>query len=147
MKPAVKAVERKSSGKEKKAAVPTAEPPKPSSGPVITDSGPAEGKQLREATEKPKIIFVIGGPGSGKGTQCAKIVKKYGGGVRYVCHTPLTGAECMTAPARDFFPHALLSAVGTGTAVSLGVSCTQARSECPTALGRAAHQKVIPFSP
>ncbi|CAG2182489.1 unnamed protein product, partial [Oppiella nova] len=26
----------------------------------------------------PVIIFVIGGPGSGKGTQCEKICKKYG---------------------------------------------------------------------
>ncbi|CAG2189839.1 AK [Mytilus edulis] len=25
-----------------------------------------------------KVLFVIGGPGSGKGTQCAKIVEKYG---------------------------------------------------------------------
>ncbi|KAL8598218.1 hypothetical protein ACOMHN_043289 [Nucella lapillus] len=25
-----------------------------------------------------KVVFVIGGPGSGKGTQCAKIVEKYG---------------------------------------------------------------------
>ena len=25
-----------------------------------------------------KVIFVVGGPGSGKGTQCEKIVKKYG---------------------------------------------------------------------
>ena len=25
-----------------------------------------------------KIVFVLGGPGSGKGTQCAKIVDKYG---------------------------------------------------------------------
>ena len=24
------------------------------------------------------VVFVIGGPGSGKGTQCEKIVKKYG---------------------------------------------------------------------
>jgi adenylate kinase family enzyme len=24
------------------------------------------------------IVFVLGGPGSGKGTQCAKIVEKYG---------------------------------------------------------------------
>jgi len=24
------------------------------------------------------IVFVVGGPGSGKGTQCAKIVEKYG---------------------------------------------------------------------
>ena len=26
----------------------------------------------------PKICFVIGGPGSGKGTQCEMLVKKYG---------------------------------------------------------------------
>ncbi|ESO98837.1 hypothetical protein LOTGIDRAFT_113888, partial [Lottia gigantea] len=25
-----------------------------------------------------KVVFVVGGPGSGKGTQCAKIVEKYG---------------------------------------------------------------------
>lgn len=24
--------------------------------------------------KKPKVVFVLGGPGSGKGTQCAKIV-------------------------------------------------------------------------
>ena len=40
------------------------------------------GNELREAEEKPMIIFVIGGPGSGKGTQCKKIVEKYGGGFR-----------------------------------------------------------------
>ena len=27
------------------------------------------------ATAKPWIVFVLGGPGAGKGTQCAKIVK------------------------------------------------------------------------
>ncbi|XP_043555182.1 UMP-CMP kinase [Chiloscyllium plagiosum] len=27
---------------------------------------------------KPKVVFVLGGPGAGKGTQCVKIVKKYG---------------------------------------------------------------------
>ena len=40
--------------------------------------------ELRETTEKPLIMFVIGGPGSGKGTQCAKIVEKYGKGFRCV---------------------------------------------------------------
>lgn len=40
------------------------------------------GNELREAEEKPMIIFVIGGPGSGKGTQCKMIVDKYGGGFR-----------------------------------------------------------------
>ena len=36
------------------------------------------------------LIFVIGGPGSGKGTQCKMIVEKYHGGFRwhtsYVCY-------------------------------------------------------------
>lgn len=27
--------------------------------------------------EKPKIVFVLGAPGSGKGTQCANIVNEY----------------------------------------------------------------------
>lgn len=30
------------------------------------------------ARPKPQIIFVLGGPGAGKGTQCAKIVHDYG---------------------------------------------------------------------
>lgn len=28
--------------------------------------------------EKPKVVFVLGGPGAGKGTQCANIVKEFG---------------------------------------------------------------------
>ena len=27
--------------------------------------------------EKPKIIFILGGPGSGKGTQCEDMINKY----------------------------------------------------------------------
>ncbi|XP_006768594.1 PREDICTED: adenylate kinase isoenzyme 1 isoform X3 [Myotis davidii] len=33
---------------------------------------------MEEKLKKTKIIFVVGGPGSGKGTQCEKIVQKYG---------------------------------------------------------------------
>ncbi|XP_076828750.1 UMP-CMP kinase [Brachyhypopomus gauderio] len=29
-------------------------------------------------TMKPQVVFVLGGPGAGKGTQCAKIVEHYG---------------------------------------------------------------------
>ena len=29
-------------------------------------------------SQRPKVIFVMGGPGSGKGTQCDKIVDEYG---------------------------------------------------------------------
>ena len=32
----------------------------------------------KNADSKPEVVFVVGGPGSGKGTQCAKIVEKYG---------------------------------------------------------------------
>ena len=35
-----------------------------------------EGKSASD--NKPNIVFVIGGPGCGKGTQCKKIIKKYG---------------------------------------------------------------------
>ncbi|XP_038601583.1 adenylate kinase isoenzyme 1 isoform X1 [Tachyglossus aculeatus] len=34
--------------------------------------------RMAEKLKKSKIIFVVGGPGSGKGTQCEKIVEKYG---------------------------------------------------------------------
>ncbi|KAJ8011270.1 hypothetical protein DPEC_G00056410 [Dallia pectoralis] len=30
-----------------------------------------------EMTMKPQVVFVLGGPGAGKGTQCAKIVENY----------------------------------------------------------------------
>lgn len=30
------------------------------------------------ATLSKKILFVLGGPGAGKGTQCAKLVEKFG---------------------------------------------------------------------
>ena len=49
--------------------------------PSSTKAEPS-GNELREAEEKPMIIFVIGGPGSGKGTQCKMIVEKYRGGFR-----------------------------------------------------------------
>uniref|UniRef100_A0A1L8EE30 UMP-CMP kinase n=1 Tax=Haematobia irritans TaxID=7368 RepID=A0A1L8EE30_HAEIR len=33
--------------------------------------------KLRMSEEKPKIVFVLGGPGAGKGTQCSKIVERF----------------------------------------------------------------------
>ncbi|EDO26972.1 predicted protein [Nematostella vectensis] len=30
------------------------------------------------SASKPVVIFVLGGPGAGKGTQCERIVKEYG---------------------------------------------------------------------
>lgn len=37
----------------------------------VTDSTKASGKKI-------SVVFVLGGPGSGKGTQCANIVEKFG---------------------------------------------------------------------
>lgn len=33
---------------------------------------------LTTMTDKPKVVFVLGGPGAGKGTQCANIVNHFG---------------------------------------------------------------------
>ncbi|KAJ6638938.1 UMP-CMP kinase [Pseudolycoriella hygida] len=39
---------------------------------------PNQFKNLKMSSEKPKVIFVLGAPGAGKGTQCSNIVKTYG---------------------------------------------------------------------
>ncbi|XP_067828917.1 adenylate kinase isoenzyme 5-like [Heptranchias perlo] len=43
----------------------------------VGDLPPAE-EPLQEKLKVTKIIFVIGGPGSGKGSQCVKMMEKYG---------------------------------------------------------------------
>ena len=35
------------------------------------------GGSTRESNDKPNVIFVIDGPGCGKGTQCKKIVENF----------------------------------------------------------------------
>lgn len=43
------------------------------------EEGKKENLQVHQpSTKNPKVVFVLGGPGSGKGTQCAKIVESYG---------------------------------------------------------------------
>ncbi|XP_073449685.1 UMP-CMP kinase [Aquarana catesbeiana] len=39
---------------------------------------PLSARSLLIAVMKPLVVFVLGGPGAGKGTQCEKIVEKYG---------------------------------------------------------------------
>jgi adenylate kinase len=39
---------------------------------------PNRPRRQNELPADARIVFVLGGPGSGKGTQCAKIVDKYG---------------------------------------------------------------------
>ncbi|CAJ1779450.1 unnamed protein product [Sphenostylis stenocarpa] len=37
-----------------------------------------EGANVSSVEEKPTVVFVLGGPGSGKGTQCTNIVRQFG---------------------------------------------------------------------
>jgi len=47
-------------------------------GELIAKQKPASAPPLAASPKKPQVIFVLGGPGSGKGTQCANIVSQYG---------------------------------------------------------------------
>lgn len=42
------------------------------------DSSNKEGDGSLQIQKKVKVVFVVGGPGSGKGTQCEKIVQNFG---------------------------------------------------------------------
>ncbi len=62
------------------------EPTKPSANPnaqkkEVDNKGSNSGQTNsppKKSSDKPVVIFVVGGPGSGKGTQCANIVQEYG---------------------------------------------------------------------
>ncbi|XP_027729861.1 adenylate kinase isoenzyme 5 [Vombatus ursinus] len=56
-------------------------------------------EDLAEDLKKSKIIFVIGGPGSGKGTQCEKLVQKYG--FTHICAAELVRNELASASERS----------------------------------------------
>ncbi|KAL7619138.1 UMP-CMP kinase 3 [Lactuca sativa] len=45
---------------------------------TVVDSSNKEGSKSVLSEKKPKVVFVLGGPGSGKGTQCANIVEHFG---------------------------------------------------------------------
>ncbi|KAI3511272.1 hypothetical protein L2E82_29415 [Cichorium intybus] len=45
---------------------------------TVVDSANKEGAKSVLSEKKPKVVFVLGGPGSGKGTQCANIVEHFG---------------------------------------------------------------------
>jgi len=44
----------------------------------VSSQSSVEDDSHKGAKAKPVVVFVLGGPGSGKGTQCEKIVKEYG---------------------------------------------------------------------
>lgn len=45
---------------------------------INVNSSLAKQFYAKMASEKPRIVFVLGAPGAGKGTQCEKIVNEYG---------------------------------------------------------------------
>ncbi|KAK9058233.1 hypothetical protein SSX86_023073 [Deinandra increscens subsp. villosa] len=45
---------------------------------TIVDASYTDGSKSALSVKKPKVVFVLGGPGSGKGTQCANIVEHFG---------------------------------------------------------------------
>ncbi|XP_071720432.1 UMP-CMP kinase 4-like [Rutidosis leptorrhynchoides] len=45
---------------------------------TVVNAANKEGTESALSIKKPKVVFVLGGPGSGKGTQCANIVEHFG---------------------------------------------------------------------
>ncbi|KGN56668.1 UMP-CMP kinase 3 [Cucumis sativus] len=45
---------------------------------TVVDAAPIKETNGSLAEKKPTVVFVLGGPGSGKGTQCANIVQHFG---------------------------------------------------------------------
>jgi len=45
---------------------------------TIATNGTHEANGTKNGTLLPKVLFVLGGPGAGKGTQCHNLVEKYG---------------------------------------------------------------------
>ena len=45
---------------------------------ALSGSSPAAPVSSSPAASKPRVVFVLGGPGAGKGTQCANIVRDFG---------------------------------------------------------------------
>eukprot|EP01027_Heterolobosea_sp_BB2_P027024 GEZU01042201.1.p1 GENE.GEZU01042201.1~~GEZU01042201.1.p1 ORF type:complete len:242 (+),score=90.28 GEZU01042201.1:100-825(+) len=45
---------------------------------IVQRLGEIKEKGIDAEASKPRVVFVLGGPGSGKGTQCANLVKEFG---------------------------------------------------------------------
>jgi len=69
--------------------------------------------------EKPDVIFVLGGPGSGKGTQCAKISSKFG-------HVHLSAGDLLRAERaspESKFGEIIQKNLKNGTLVPTSITC------------------------
>ncbi|XP_014204832.1 UMP-CMP kinase [Copidosoma floridanum] len=71
-------------------------------------------------TRKPEVLFVLGGPGAGKGTVCGKIVKKYG-------YVHLSAGDLLReerAKPGSKFGELIESHIRNGTIVPVKITCS-----------------------
>ena len=66
------------------------------------------------ATSKPSVVFVLGGPGAGKGTQCERIVSTFG-------YKHLSAGDLLRAErcGKNAPPHVVFVGVGVVSSLSL----------------------------
>jgi len=55
----------------------------------------AESAAKKAKTERPKVVFVLGGPGAGKGTQCTKVIENF----KSWAH--VSAGDCLRAERKD----------------------------------------------
>jgi len=71
-------------------------------------------------TEKPNVVFVLGAPGSGKGTQCQNIVDKYG-------YVHLSAGDLLRAERKapgSQFGDLIEHHITNGTIVPVAITCS-----------------------
>lgn len=71
------------------------------------------------AMSKPQVVFVLGGPGAGKGTQCSNIVSKFG--FVHLSAGDLLRAECSKPDST--FGELINTHIKNGTIVPVEITC------------------------
>ena len=74
--------------------------------------------EQKSSESKPRVFFVLGGPGSGKGTQCGNMVKEYG-------FVHLSAGDLLRAERNRGGPNADLinSYIAEGKIVPIKITC------------------------
>lgn len=75
--------------------------------------------RLFSTMSKPQVVFVLGGPGAGKGTQCSNIVSKFG--FVHLSAGDLLRAECSKPDSA--FGDLINSHIKNGTIVPVEITC------------------------
>jgi UMP-CMP kinase len=116
-------------------ALAAASPPRPSPAPQAANGAPAAAATAPAPAPAYKIAFVLGGPGSGKGTQCARLVAEFG-----VVH--LSAGDLLRAHMASGSPEggmvAEMIAQGQIVPSRVTVSLLRAAMDASAAAGRAA---------